>query len=158
MVFHVLNRCNHRCIIIIIILIVIIIVITIVIIIVIIIFIIFMLRRFFTSFDLFGAMPTLRMRGESETINLCAGVASLFILLVFLYLFATKAFSIMALEEIEAKITISVEFFLSSNVNQTKLLRHLFSLLLAFALLTSKGLGRFFLLVPFSSRLGSKHT
>ena len=67
-----------------------------------------MLRRFFTNFDMFGALPTLRMRGESETINLCAGIASLLVLIVFLYIFIGKASSIMTFQEIDSKTTISV--------------------------------------------------
>ena len=59
-----------------------------------------MIRRFFTSFDMFGAAPTLRMRGESETLNLCAGAFSLLILLVFVYVFIDKAYQIGTFQEI----------------------------------------------------------
>ena len=53
-----------------------------------------MLGRFFTNFDMFGAAPTLRMRGESEALNLCGGIASLLILIVFVYVFIDKAYKI----------------------------------------------------------------
>ena len=71
-----------------------------------------MIKKLFASFDMFGALPTLRMRGESEAVNLCAGVASFLLFMVFVYLFAEKAYKIMAFEEIEAKTTISVPFTL----------------------------------------------
>ena len=67
-----------------------------------------MLIKFFTNFDMFGAAPTLRMRGESETLNLCGGIASLLILLVFVYVFIDKAYKIGTFQEIEAKTTLSV--------------------------------------------------
>ena len=67
-----------------------------------------MLKRFLTSFDMFGAAPTLRMRGEAETLNFCGGVASLAILLFFVYLFIDKAYKIGTFQEIEAKTTFSV--------------------------------------------------
>ena len=67
-----------------------------------------MLRRFFTNFDMFGAAPTLRMRGEPETLNLCGGIASLLILLTFVYVFVDKAYKIGTFQEIEAKTTFSV--------------------------------------------------
>ena len=63
-----------------------------------------MLRRFFTGFDMFGAMPTLRMRGESETVNLCGGIASFLILMFFVYIFIISALQIINYEDIEAKI------------------------------------------------------
>ena len=49
---------------------------------------------------MFGAAPTLRMRGESETLNLCAGAFSLLILLVFVYVFIDKAYQIGTFQEI----------------------------------------------------------
>lgn len=67
-----------------------------------------MLRKFFTNFDMFGAAPTLRMRGESEALNLCGGIASLLIILVFVYVFIEKAHRIGTYKEIEAKTTLSV--------------------------------------------------
>ena len=73
-----------------------------------------MIRKLFTSFDMFGAAPTLRMRGESETLNLCGGIASLLVLMVFVYVFIDKAYRIGTFQEIESKTTISVIIFLLS--------------------------------------------
>ena len=63
-----------------------------------------MLRTFFTNFDMFGAFPTFRMRGESETYNICGGIASLVILLFFLYIFIINALDIVNYNNIEARI------------------------------------------------------
>ena len=63
-----------------------------------------MIRKFFTNFDMFGAFPTFRMRGESETINLRGGIASLLILLFFVYVFIIKALDIVNYREIEARV------------------------------------------------------
>ena len=63
-----------------------------------------MIRNFFTNFDMFGAFPTFRMRGESETVNLCGGIASLLILLFFVYIFIISALDIINYEEIEARV------------------------------------------------------
>ena len=77
-----------------------------------------MIRKFFTSFDLFGAAPTLRMRGESETINLCGGIFSLVLLLVFVYVFVDQAYRIGTFQEIEAKTTIEVYFSNTETLTQ----------------------------------------
>ena len=57
---------------------------------------------------MFGASPNLRMRGDSETLNLCGGIASLLILLVFVYIFIIQALAIINYEEIEAIVTKNV--------------------------------------------------
>ena len=67
-----------------------------------------MIRNFFKGFDMFGASPNLRMRGDSETLNLCGGIASLLILLFFVYIFIIQALAIINYEEIEATISVTV--------------------------------------------------
>ena len=59
-----------------------------------------MIKKFFTEFDMFGASPTFRMRGDPETVNLCGGVASLLILLFFVYIFIINALDIINYLEI----------------------------------------------------------
>ncbi len=59
-----------------------------------------MIRKFFTNFDMFGASPNLRMRGQSETINLCGGIASLLILLFFVYIFILEGLQIINFDAI----------------------------------------------------------
>ena len=61
------------------------------------------MRKFFTGFDMFGAMPTLRMRGASQTINLCGGIASFLILMFFVYVFIISALEIINYEEIKGR-------------------------------------------------------
>ena len=46
-----------------------------------------LLKKFFVEFDLFSALPTLRSRGETETMNLCGGIVSLLLLSFFIYVF-----------------------------------------------------------------------
>ena len=59
-----------------------------------------MLKTFFTNFDMFGATPSLRMRGEPETLNLCGGIMSLLLIMFFFYIFIIKALAIVNLQEI----------------------------------------------------------
>ena len=62
------------------------------------------IRNFFTNFDMFGAFPTFRMRGEPETVNLCGGISSLLILLFFVYIFIISALEIVNYRKIEARV------------------------------------------------------
>ena len=48
-----------------------------------------MIKKFFTQFDLFSALPTLRARGETETMNVYGGVVSFLLLGLFTYLLIT---------------------------------------------------------------------
>ena len=65
-----------------------------------------MIRHFFTNFDLFGAFPTFRIRGQPETLNLCGGIASLLILLFFVYVFVINSIDILNFNRIKAKFII----------------------------------------------------
>ena len=67
-----------------------------------------MLRKLFTGFDMFGAAPTLRMQGESETLNLCGGLFSFLLLCAFFAAFVTQVRQIVTYEDIEVKSAITV--------------------------------------------------
>ena len=73
---------------------------------------ILMIKKFFTQFDMFGSFPTFRMRGDSETMNLCGGISSLLILLFFTYIFIIQTIDIINFEEIQTSTTQSVIFYL----------------------------------------------
>ncbi len=61
-----------------------------------------MIKKFFSSFDMFAAMPILRANGEAEVVNLCGGLFSICIFGVFVYIFISSLVSILQLEEINA--------------------------------------------------------
>lgn len=49
-----------------------------------------LVKKFFREFDMFSSFATLRTKGEPETSNTCAGVLSLLILIIFIYLFISQ--------------------------------------------------------------------
>lgn len=46
-----------------------------------------LLKKAFLELDLFSALPTLRARGEPNTMNLCGGIVSFIILIICTYVF-----------------------------------------------------------------------
>lgn len=61
-----------------------------------------MIKKFFSSFDMFAAMPVLRANGEAEVVNLCGGLFSICLFGIFVYIFISSLISIIKLEEINA--------------------------------------------------------
>ena len=60
-----------------------------------------LIKKFFVEFDLFCALPTLRARGESETMNLCGGIVSLLLLSTFIYVFIINFINTVNFKEME---------------------------------------------------------
>jgi|LakMenEpi03Aug12_release.lakeMendotaPanAssembly.Ray.scaffolds.fasta_scaffold1903321_1 hypothetical protein len=48
------------------------------------------MKKLLSRFDLFPALPTLRVRGEPEVVNLCGSIFSMIIAAVFIYLFVAS--------------------------------------------------------------------
>ena len=51
---------------------------------------VFYMKKLLSRFDLFPALPTLRVRGEPEVVNLCGSIFSMIIAAVFIYLFVAS--------------------------------------------------------------------
>jgi hypothetical protein len=60
------------------------------------------MKKLFSKFDLFPALPTLRVRGEPEVINLCGSIFSMIIVAVFIYLFVSSLIATVSLQAITA--------------------------------------------------------
>lgn len=63
-----------------------------------------MVGKFFKQFDLFAASPTLRARSEPEITNICGGVLSFFVIVIFLILFIINCVGVATLSEISVTI------------------------------------------------------
>lgn len=60
------------------------------------------MKKFISNFDLFSAIPTLRVKGEPEVTNLCGGIFSICVFGVFVYVFISSIVSTINLERITA--------------------------------------------------------
>lgn len=60
------------------------------------------LRHFFSSFDMFDALPTLRAKSNPETSNTFGGVISLTILIVFFYVFISEIVQVASWSKIKS--------------------------------------------------------
>lgn len=60
------------------------------------------MRKIIQAFDLFPALPTLRVQGEPEVSNICGGIFSLAVFAIFIYVFIASTISIISLERITA--------------------------------------------------------
>ena len=59
-------------------------------------------RKFFSSFDLFSCIPSLRIRGQSELSSICGGVVSLLVMGFFIYVFVVDMVDMFNYGKIEA--------------------------------------------------------
>ena len=64
-----------------------------------------LLKKGILEFDLFSALPTLRARGETETLNFCGGLLSLLLLLFFTYVFIITTVNTFNYQQMEIDIS-----------------------------------------------------